>query len=348
VRRIFGWIKAHRYYTALVAVILLAAAGGAYLFFTGKSVGEALEATKNRAKAEQAPSPLTGVLVPLAEARRYPVAVMVENHPNSRPQSGLEKAGLVYEAYAEGGITRFMALYVEGDQARPIGPVRSVRTYYLDWATEWRAYLAHVGGNMDALDLIPSSKVYDLDEFAQAGAYWRDHSRFAPHNMYTSIERLRAAAARERYPEKGSFAVWPRKDAAPVAQRPESAEFGVNYGGSYSVRWVYDKTSNRYTRHQAGAVHADKETGTAITASNVIVQVVPQSNVTTRIGEPGLRLETVGSGPARFILDGQVRDGTWKKTAGAKTRFYEQDGSELKLNRGPTWISAVPPHVTSG
>lgn len=341
-------LRSHPYYTALGAVVLLSGGALAWLLLTHHSVADPIQAAKNHLSAKTAPSPLTGLPVSIEEARRPVVAVMIENTPEARPQSGLERAGLVYEAYAEGAITRFMAVSQLSDD-QPVGPVRSMRTYYLDWASELKALLAHVGGNMDALDLIPSSTVYDLDEFSVGGAaYWRDQSRYAPHNMYTNLQKLRAVAQGRGYPEKATFAVWQFKDALKSEQRPESAEFTVGYGGAYTVRWVYDKASNRYTRYQGGAPHTDRASGKAVTASNVIVQTVTQSNIKTRIGEEGLRLDTVGTGPAQFFQDGGVQAGTWRKTAGAKTRFYLEDGTELKLNRGPTWISVIPPHVSAG
>ena len=320
------------------------------MLFTGRSITHPLSSSPtSHPTATEAPSPLTGRLVPVSEARRYPLAVMIENHPDARPQSGLADAGLVYEAYAEGGITRFMAVYVEGNITETIGPVRSVRTYYLDWATEIKAILAHVGGNMDALDLISSSNVYNLDQFANGSTYWRDNNRYAPHNVYTTLQRLRdTAKANGDNINNPSYPTFHYKDPAPVASRPESAEFSVNYGGSYNVKWVYDKAGNTYSRYIAGTADVDAANSKQIKASNIIVQVVPQANIITRIGEQGLKLDTVGTGAAKVVADGVTIDATWKKLSGQKTRFYDSSGKEIKLNRGVTWIEIVPPWVTYG
>ncbi len=135
------------------------------------------------------PSPLTGVSVSPQLASRPITAIMVENSPEARPQSGLVDAGVVYEAIAEGGITRFVTFFQEA-QPEVVGPVRSLRPYYIDWVRQFDAAVAHVGGSTQALRQVKAFGVKDLDEFANAGAYWRDSARYAPHNAYTSTENL--------------------------------------------------------------------------------------------------------------------------------------------------------------
>src|SRR5581483_1401572 len=121
---------------------------------------------------------------------KRPFAVVVENHPDARPQSGLSQADVVYEALAEGGITRFLAIFQSQD-VKSIGPVRSARTYFNDWAQEWGAVYAHVGGNSDALALIKAGipGVSDADQFFNDPYFTRISSRRPPHNTYTSINK---------------------------------------------------------------------------------------------------------------------------------------------------------------
>lgn len=130
-------------------------------------------------------SPLTGRQVDSEAATKQAVTgIMIENSPDARPQSGIKQAGIVYEAVAEGGITRFLALYQE---AKPglIGPVRSVRMYYVDWVAPYNASVAHIGGSAAALAEVRNGSYRDIDQFFNAPYYWRATDRYAPHNVYT-------------------------------------------------------------------------------------------------------------------------------------------------------------------
>jgi len=135
-----------------------------------------------------ATDPLTGQKV--REVRPL-IAVMVDNLAPARPQTGLGKAGVVYEMETEARITRLMALFA-GDPPTVVGPVRSARSYYLQICKEWDAIFAHVGGSKDAIANIKRWGIKDLDQFANRGEFWRDKSRKAPHNVYLSIEKATA------------------------------------------------------------------------------------------------------------------------------------------------------------
>ncbi len=144
-------------------------------------------------------SPLTGELIAQEGDAAKPVtAIMLENSPDARPQSGLKDAEIVYEAIAEGGVTRFLAVY---QQHKPqlIGPVRSVRMYYVHWLTPYDASVAHIGGSAAALQLVRNGSYRDIDQFFNAGSYWRANDRYAPHNVYTSFEKLDALNASKGY-----------------------------------------------------------------------------------------------------------------------------------------------------
>lgn len=146
--------------------------------------------------------PATGEPVPPGPVGRRPVAVVIDNHPQARPQWGLSRASRVYEALTEGGITRYLAVFGRADAGR-VGPVRSIRTQFLDYALELGAALAHVGGNEDALDLIPRLPLRDLNAFRYAGPYRRIPRRRVAleHTMFTSTRALRAAADRAGWAE---------------------------------------------------------------------------------------------------------------------------------------------------
>lgn len=183
-----------------IAVGLIVLVGVGLIWLASTQFVPNLVAFKPPKPAEKFYSPLSGVLVAdQAATKRAVTAVMIENSPDARPQSGLAEADVVFEAVAEGGITRFIALY---QNSRPslIGPVRSLRAYYADWAAGFDPSVAHVGGSGDALTMIRSGNYgVDIDQFFNAGAYWRANDRAAPHNVYTNFEKLDALNASKNH-----------------------------------------------------------------------------------------------------------------------------------------------------
>src|SRR3989339_236076 len=120
---------------------------------------------------------LDGVYVSIGEENNYPVAVMIDNHPGARPQSSLARANLVYEAEAEGGITRYLAIYADLNDLKEIGPIRSARPYFIDLARETSALYVHVGGSAGALAMLAQNKIPDMNEFYNGKYFWRDTIR---------------------------------------------------------------------------------------------------------------------------------------------------------------------------
>ncbi len=284
-------------------------------------------------------SPLTGLEVPDKATTELPVTgVMIENSPDARPQSGLKDGGIIYEAIAEGGITRFLVLYQEKVPAL-IGPVRSLRLYDIDWFAPYQASIAHVGGSYNALKQVRNGAYRDIDQFFNGSYYWRSTDRYAPHNVYTSNKRLSALNKARGY-NSSVFTAWPRKDDAPTAKITATdittKLSSVTYNGFYK----YNAKTNSYTRYQANAVHKDREGG-AITPKVVIAMKVNESTVM----EDGYRqkIQTSGSGKAYIFQDGTEQTVTWsKKNSGANLVFTDSDGKEIALNRGQVWIAAVP------
>ncbi|HSW79674.1 MAG TPA: DUF3048 domain-containing protein, partial [Candidatus Saccharimonadales bacterium] len=177
---------------SIIFVLLL---GGAIAFGLTHMAGAPNAQKKAEQAAAAAPtvyySPLTGNVVSQAETKNTVTAVMIENSDFARPQAGLREAGVVFEAIAEAGITRFMALYQEA-KPKNIGPIRSARPYYALWALGFDAPYAHVGGSPEALGNIKQWHVKDMNQFAYGSYYHRISSREAPHNVYTSIDKLAA------------------------------------------------------------------------------------------------------------------------------------------------------------
>ncbi|MBW3537999.1 DUF3048 domain-containing protein [Candidatus Parcubacteria bacterium] len=353
-QRLLAWIKAHpRRSAAIAAISLLVVSAAGYATFkylTKQPPAPPAETTAPAPppappKPATKPSPLTGVELEPALAERPVSAVIIENHPNARPQSGLGQAGVVYEALAEGGITRFMALYLE-QRAPALGPIRSVRTYFVDWALEFDAPVAHVGGNADALDLVAPLGLKSLTQFAHPGSYYRSRDRFAPHNAYTSSDLLDQLLAKLGFNQPAKFKPSPRKpDSPPAAGTAATAPtIGINYSyRGFQVEYRYDAATNSYARFMAGAPHVDRNDGKQIMAKNVVVQYMPTRYGVTRIGEATVIMGTPGSGQAVVFRDGGAVTGTWSKASHReRTVLKDTTGAEIPLNAGNTWYSIVP------
>jgi len=269
-------------------------------------------------------------------------AVMIENMVDSRPLAGLAEAALVIEAPVEGGITRFLAFYPPGSAVSRIGPVRSARPYYLDWAQEFDALYIHVGGSPEALDDIKSVKLRDLNQFSWGKYFWRDSGRSAPHNVYTSADLLAKGLADVSADHKTRApAAWRFKDDIAPEDRPqETADIVVDYSTSdYRVTWKYDRAANEYQRWQGDSEQRD-ESGAPVRAKNVVIQY-SQIRILDEIGRR--RIETLGEGQALLALDGKTFAAVWKKPAAAeRTRYYDESGAEIALNAGATWVEIVP------
>ena len=312
--------------------------------------------------------------------QRRPLVVTIENHEDSRPQSGLSKADVIYEAVAEGGITRFLAVFYCADAAYAlkgeydVGPVRSARTYFLDWASEYGDYplYVHVGGAGQCNDptVDPRAKALcqiekygwknketrsDLDQFALGFRVCRrepdrlSHPVATEHTMYCSTEALWATAAERKLtnvnyknqPWNVSFREWQFKDDSPSdgSVSPEF-DFWRDYK-SYNVRWEYDKATNAYKRFNAGQSHIDFNTKEQIATKNVVIQFAQEKGP---VDEHKHRLyETTGTGRALVFQDGKVIEGKWaKKNRLDRTLFYDNKGKEIKFNRGQIWIEVLP------
>lgn len=336
---------------SIIGIIILSLATGFYFIFKPDLGGNlSLDVDKEEAKEQLYPSLLDGTMISKEDANRHPLGIIVENHVDSRPQSGLSAASVVYEAIAEGGITRFLALYAPRG-AEKVGPVRSARTYYVDWIRELNGYFAHAGGNYDALQKIKADGILDLDQFVNSAAYWRDRSRkvSSEHTMYTSTSKLYETATNKKYTTDNTFISYKFKTEPDLESRPESQSVFINFGNaSYNVKYVYNKEKNSYLREMAGKAHVDIENNTQIEAKNIIIQLINRRSTVTAINENGWIFDLVGSGDASIFIDGKEIKATWKKENDtSRTRYYDKSsGTEIEFNPGTFWIETIHPGLS--
>lgn len=302
--------------------------------------------------------------------KRRPLGVMIENHLDARPQSGLSKADIVYEAVAEGGITRFLAIFYCQD-APYIGPVRSARIYFIKLLQEYGDYplYAHVGGAntpgpADALGEIRDlgwANYNDLNQFSVPFPYfWRDYERLpnraTEHTVYSSTAKLWQYAAEKRgltdKDEEGNrwdknFVLWSFAEDLPFSQRGETKKisfgFWENFASDYSVQWLYDKQNNQYQRVNGAKLHIDKNTNKQIVAKNVVIIFAQESPANDGYEGGHILYRLIGSGESLVFQNGQVIKATWKKQKEeARMIFFDQTGKEISFVGGPIWIEILP------
>lgn len=344
-RRMGHWAKTHRP-AALgivgIITILIAAIAAWYAHAVKPDPVSIVPGIIHEQEEVKYYSPLTGIEVKnIAATKQAVTAVMIENSPAARPHSGLKEAGIVYEAISEAGITRFIALYQE-DKPKLIGPVRSIRTYFLDWAAPYNASIAHVGGSPQALAIVRNGNYRDIDQFFNSAAYWRSSDRYAPHNVYTNFKRLDALNKQKGY-KKSSFTgftrIAPGEDAESAGSKAANS-IAINFSSSdYNTRYTYDRKKDRYKRFLGGKKHIDREKG-QITPRVVIALHVNQKKAGDGYHES---ITTTGSGKATVFQNGRVITATWKKSGrNEPLRIIDKNGDGLPLARGQTWIAAVP------
>ena len=291
-------------------------------------------------------APLTGLLVKPELAARHPIAVMVDDQWDARPQSGLTEASIVWQAPAEGGIPRYMMLFGEGSP-KSVGPVRSARTYFVQWASEWNAVYVHAGGSPQANAILAAQGrgqlVYDVNALRLESRYfWRTTDRFAPHNLYTDGKHLRSVAGTVGAKAVEEKPAWKFADDAALELRPAGARISLSYlHGDFAYR--YQRSTNAWRRYVGGKVQRDRANNQVVAPKNVVIMEVRFGLLGP--GQKG-RLEAgnIGTGRAWIATNGTTIKGTWKKrSVSSPTRFYDRSGEQVVLTRGQTFVQVIPP-----
>jgi hypothetical protein len=279
----------------------------------------------------------------IEEGQKQPpiAAVVIENMIEAQPLSGIDKASLVFEAITEANITRFLAFYSLDNLKDDfkIGPIRSARPYFLDWASEFQALFGHVGGSPEANQLLKKTElIYDLDQWFESQYFERVNFKPRPHNVYTSFSLLKTAAERFLKKEQ-NFESWRFKDDEIKEKRGWVERIYIGYSKPYDCYWIYDRENNVYVRHQWGGEERTAE-GELIKAKNIVVIWLPMK-VVDEVGRKWFG--TIGQGKAVVFRDGEVVEGIWRKsTPQERIKFFETTGKEIEFNAGLTWIEVLP------
>lgn len=343
-KQVIAWVKTHKKQTIIISSIILALVIGGVVFALTRSDKPVVvnNVPVEEAKEEQPEpirSPLSGLEVTQAEADRAVTAVIIENSPEARPQSGVRSSGIVFESIAEGGITRFVTLHQE-DRPDPIGPVRSLRPYFSDWGLAFDASVVHFGGSAEALEEVKSIKLKDIDCISSsASVCYRTTDRYAPHNAYSNFDRIDKRNKELGY-TKSEFKPFERKDEEPL-EKPKATKISVNFSSSlFRADYTYDKESNSYKRSIAGGADKDRDSGKRISPKTLVVIHAPY----TISSDGRYHYDLTGEGAATYFQDGNVQKGKWKKDARNKEfQFVDGEGNPVKFNRGQMWVSVLSP-----
>ncbi|MHA6482745.1 DUF3048 domain-containing protein [Paenibacillus sp. strain BS8-2] len=290
-------------------------------------------------------APLTGAGIQ-QESKSRPIAVMINNFSAARPQSGLSNADVVWEVLAEGGITRLVAIFQSTEAVTDtIGPIRSNRKYLIDIADSYGAVMAHAGGSPEAYGILQKQSKPYLDEITNAGSYfWRSKDRKAPHNLYSSLEKLREGSSKKKYSEDKPVPVYQFSSEGTVAAaavteeaRDITIKFLTNDG--YKVGYHYEETTGLYSRTINDKPHTDLNNNQTLAASNLIVFETTHRTLDD-VGRLSVDLES--GGKAYLFQKGKKTDIDWVSASDGMIRFATSDGAEITLLPGKTYIHIVP------
>ncbi|MBR3152991.1 MAG: DUF3048 domain-containing protein [Clostridia bacterium] len=285
-----------------------------------------------------------------------PVAVMIDNHEDAWAQSGLNEAYMVYEIIVEGSETRLMALF-KGKDVDVIGPVRSSRHYFLDYALENDAIYGHIGWSPQAEEDIDSlgvnninGLIYDSgEERTEDAIYWRSSNRYAPHNCYTSISGLVKQAAELGYRTTSSkkSVLNYVKDEIDLGETATVANsVYIPFSSIQDVKFVYDPTTKRYTRYARDVLQTDASTDEALTTKNIIIEFAYNYTLDDDENKGRQGLENIDTLDGYYITNGKAIKITCEKTSRAEQTVYKDEaGNEINVNDGNTYVEICPTHT---
>jgi hypothetical protein len=287
----------------------------------------------------------SGAITP--DVDEFPFAVMIDNIAEARPHLGLGAADVVYEAPAEAGIPRLMAVFLRaGGEARSIGPVRSTRDYFVYLANEYRTPLVHIGSSPLGFDALRTTGLPDVDESRGDGGFVRDRSRLAPHNAFVSTATVRSVLQQRRAPVAGT---WGPLQFGPFAPGPSPAtSLTIQYPGPehYRVDYQYDPDQQRYRRAMDGRPHLDGATREQYTASSIVVQYVDVQPIPNDAAGR-VNVSLTGNGQGLLVAGGTQVPLTWQRDSTREsTTFARADGEPFTLPEGQVWVQLVPRQTT--
>ena len=280
-----------------------------------------------------------------------PLAVMIDTVIGDAQHAGLQDSYVNYEIIVEGGLTRIMAIYKD-KEVGIIGPIRSARDYFVDYALEHDAVYAHFGWSPNAETAIKNLNVKNINGMTDSDPYMRDRNLPSPHNVFSSTKRLRSYFSKKGYEDYSTdWKVFTYSAQEVQLDQQESGNYldsdlqsaskvSMTYSYSENRSYTYDSTNQYYLRSKNGSAHIDRKSGEQLHYKNIIIMKVENKTIDS---EGRQQLQTTGTGTGFYITDGNALPITWKKDSrSSKTKYTYGNGSEVILNNGNTFIQIVP------
>ena len=330
----------------IILVILILAAGGILAYkITKDKKNMAQEVSEDQREEDILTAGVSDNKIKIFNGKDRPIAVMIDNHNQAWPQAGLNKAYLVYEIIVEGGETRLMAVF-KGVNVDKIGPVRSSRHYFLDYAMENDAIYAHYGWSPLAESDIKSYNINNLNGITEStSTFWRVKDKSAPHNAVTSTDALLKAAKAKGYKTtstKKSVLNY-TTDNVTLEDGQGATSITIPHSNLQTVKYVYDEDNQVYKRYARNKAQTDWDTGDSITTKNIIITMCDNYTLEDSENKGRQGLKNIGTFNGYYITNGRsIKIKCIKESRNAQTKYQDLQGNEIKVNDGNTWINICP------
>ena len=326
-----------------ILVILVIAAGGVLAYKITQSKKE--EMVNSDGENVLVGSAKEEKKVQIFKGNERPFAVMIDNHKDAWPQAGLQKAYMVYEIVVEGGETRLMALF-KGADLDKLGPVRSARHYFIDYAMENDAIYVHFGQSPQAASDIKKYSINDINGISEDGVtFWRTKDKAAPHNAVTSTQALLKVAKAKGYKTtstKESVLNYVT-DEVELKNGKSATSITIPHSSLQKVRYEYDEQNKVYKRYARNKAQTDWNTGNSITTKNIIITFCDNYTLQDSENKGRQGLKNIGTFDGYYITNGKaIKIKCIKESRSEQTRYEDLEGNEIKVNDGNTWINICP------
>ena len=333
-----GGIKA----LIIILVILIIAAGGTLAYKISKDKEKNNNSETEVSKVEE---PKKEKEVQIFKGNERPIAVMIDNHSEAWPQAGLNKAYMVYEIVVEGGETRLMALF-KGQDLDKIGPVRSARHYFIDYAMENDAIYVHFGQSPQAQSDIKKYSINDINGIAEDGTtFWRVKDKVAPHNAVTSTEKLLKSAKDKKFrtTSKEKSVLNYSAEELNLENGISANEITIPHSNLQTVKYKYDENNKTYIRYARGKEQTDWETKAAVQTKNIIITFCDNYTLSDVENKGRQGLKNIGTFDGYYITNGKaIKIKCTKNARDEKTVYKDLQGNEIKVNDGNTFVNICP------
>ena len=332
-----GGIKA----LIIILVILIIAAGGTLAYKISKDKENKNTETEVSKVEEQKKEKEVQVF----KGNERPIAVMIDNHSDAWPQAGLNKAYMVYEIVVEGGETRLMALF-KGQDLDKIGPVRSARHYFIDYAMENDAIYVHFGQSPQAQSDIKKYSINDINGIAEDGTtFWRVKDKAAPHNAVTSTEKLIQSAKNKKFrtTSKEKSVLNYSAEEVNLENGISANEITIPHSDLQTVKYKYDEDSKKYVRYARGKEQTDWKTKESVETKNIIITLCDNYTLSDVENKGRQGLKNIGTFDGYYITNGKaIKIKCTKNARDEKTVYKDLQGNEIKVNDGNTFVNICP------